>query len=250
MSTYTKRDSLFLSGSYPVPFEFNKNVVDVFDDMISRSVPLYGMVNSAIVDWTQRYYIEGTKIIDIGCSTGNTLLLMGTKIQDKKFKALGFDLSSPMIDRAKEKLKDIREKTSTFNHDIEFSVKDAFNVDYSGSSVVIINYTLQFINKEKRSQLLKKIYEKMLPGGILFISDKVLSDWDEFSVVEKDSYENFKESQGYSKMEIARKRQALENVLVPLRFSEQLDLIRNAGFLKVEPIIRWNNFLSVVSKKD
>ena len=90
----------------------------------------------------------------------------------------------------------------------------------------------------------------MRSSGIIYISDKVLSDWDEFSNLQRENYENFKESQGYSRTEIARKRQALENVLVPLHFSEQLELLKNAGFSKIDPIIRWNNFMSVVAKKD
>lgn len=245
------KDLLFKSGGYPIPFKFNKKVVEVFDDMISRSVPLYRMVNSSILDWVRSYYQPGTKIIDIGCSTGTALLMIGSGIKDQKIIAKGYDLSVDMIEKANLKLQNLKVEDKSFNvHDISFETKDAFDVDYSGSSIVIINYTLQFIDKTKREDLLSKIYSRMCPSGIIYISDKVLSDWDEFSELERKSYESYKESMGYSKEEIERKKQALENVLVPLKFSEQLELLYKAGFSKVDPIIRWNNFMSLVAKKD
>lgn len=249
-----KKDSLFLSNEYPVPFKFNKKVVEVFDDMISRSVPLYHMVTSSIHDWVRRYYQSGSLIIDIGCSTGNTILFLAKNMNETPFKALGVDTSYEMIEKARVKLQDQKELSDGLQlesdfHDIRFEIKDAFDIDYSGSSVVIFNYTLQFISPDKRAGLLKKIYSELNEGGIVYISDKVLSDYDEFSQVEKECYEAYKESKGYSKEEIVRKRQALENVLVPLHFSEQLDLFKKAGFKQVDPIIRWNNFMSVVAKK-
>ena len=241
--TSEKTDHLFLTNHYPKPFSFNSDVANVFDDMINRSVPLYQEVLNCLAFWTGRFYQPGTTIYDIGCPTGSALTAI-LKNTNHQIHYMGIDNSKAMIDRAADKLTEINS-----NHDITFSCQDAVNTEYNNASIVILNYTLQFISVNKRKTLLTKIYQSLLPNGILFLSDKVRSNCPEFQEIITHDYESFKKSQGYSQTEIERKKEALENVLVCLSFNEELELLKEAGFQVFEPVLKWNNFTTFVALK-
>ncbi len=117
------------------------------------------------------------------------------------------------------------------------------------TSFVILNYTLQFMEIKKRRTLLQSIAQASVPGGILFLSEKVRSPHPEFQETTTALYEEFKYRQGYSQREIARKKEALENVLVPLTEDELKDMVRAAGFTHVESLLKWNNFITLVAIK-
>jgi len=239
-------DRLFESNKYPVPFAFNDEVAQVFDDMVSRSVPLYKEVALLVAEWTNKFYQQGTTIYDIGCSTGTTIDLAARYLShfDKSAAFVGIDTSEPMLARATSKLAGWSK-----DHRIELLCKNALDVQYTNASVVVVNYTLQFIPVGQRLTLLKMIYDGLVPGGILFLSEKLRSYCPEFHELVTDSYERFKEARGYSRTEIERKKEALDKVLVPLTLDEQSDLLRAAGFHYFEPMIRWHNFTSFIAIK-
>lgn len=240
-------DRLFAQGKYPAPFAFNEEVAQVFDDMVSRSVPLYREVAIAVAEWTDRYYQPGTKIYDIGCSTGTTIDLSARFLahSGKQAQYVGIDTSAPMLQRASAKLAGWKP-----THEIELLHTDALNVSYDNASIVIVNYTLQFIPVAQRAALLRKIYNGLRPGGILFLSEKLRSCCPEFHETVTDIYERFKESRGYSRTEIERKKEALDNVLIPLTLDEQSRMLTQAGFNHHEPMIRWHNFTTFIALKD
>ena len=238
----SERDNIFADTSgYPKPFAFNEEVVRVFDDMVSRSVPLYREATRMAVTWAHRFYRENTAIYDIGCSTGTTMAALGAALKHagRPASMIGIDNSAAMIDKAHEKLGPWRD----FHH-IDLRVEDVLDVKFENASVVIINYTLQFIPMAERKRLLAAIRNAMVPGGVLFLSDKVRGADPVMHEAMTHFYENFKRENGYSRTEIERKKEALDQVLVPLSFSEQLELIADAGFEQTEPVIKWNNFLS------
>jgi len=239
-------DRLFETGKYPVPFAFNDEVAQVFDDMVSRSVPLYKEVALLVAEWTNKFYQPGTTIYDIGCSTGTTIDLAARYLShfDRRANFVGIDTSEPMLARAKSKLAGWSRE-----HQIQLTNINALDMQYSNASVVIVNYTLQFIPVAQRLKLLKNIHDGLVPGGILFLSEKLRSCCPEFHELVTDSYERFKEVRGYSRTEIERKKEALDNVLVPLTLDEQSELLRSAGFNFFEPMIRWHNFTSFIAIK-
>lgn len=239
-------DRLFETGKYPAPFAFNDEVAQVFDDMVTRSVPLYKEVALLVAEWTNKFYQPHTTIYDIGCSTGTTIDLAARYLShfDKKASFVGIDTSEPMLARAKSKLAGWSKE-----HKIELTSTSALDVHYTNASVVIVNYTLQFIPVAQRLALLKKIHDGLVPGGILFLSEKLRSCCPEFHELVTDSYERFKEARGYSRTEIERKKEALDNVLVPLTLEEQSELLSAAGFKYFEPMIRWHNFTSFIAIK-
>jgi tRNA (cmo5U34)-methyltransferase len=237
------KDQIFASNSYPKPFEFNEQVARVFDDMAVRSIPLYEETIRSSVDWALDFYQSESKIIDIGCSTGTCIAAIAAN-SAYKINFVGVDSSASMIKKARIKL-----KSFVRDHSIDLKCEDALLSDYSGASVVIMNYTLQFVSITKRAELLQKIFDNMLDNGILFISDKLTSSCKEFNETIVNNYHAFKKSNNYSSTEIERKKETLENVLLPLSFEDEVSLIKNAGFSSVEPILKWNNFCSFVAIK-
>jgi tRNA (cmo5U34)-methyltransferase len=112
-----------------------------------------------------------------------------------------------------------------------------------------MNYTLQFIPIENRASLLKKIHESLIPGGGFILNEKVLSENELLDETFVEMHHNFKKGHGYSKMEISKKREALENVLVPLKLSKTMTLVREAGFTTVDIFFKWNNFAGLIALK-
>ncbi len=235
------KDDLFHRGPWPKEFAFGDEVVEVFDDMVSRSVPLYREVIAAAVHWTQEYLQEGTKVIDIGCSTGTFLELLGRFLK-KEATFVGIDNSEAMLKKAEEKLQEIAQKRP-----VELRCEDALQASYEGASVVVMNYTLQFLPLKNRLKLLKKIHEEMLPNGLLFLSEKIKSAHPRFQETMTLHYEAFKERNGYARTEIERKKEALENVLIPLSYDEQVAMIYESGFVHVDPLMKLHPFVTFVA---
>lgn len=226
-------------------FEFSKEVADVFDDMVSRSVPFYHEIGRIMIDLTDRFY-QGGPIYDLGCSTGTTLELLSKNFISKGLEVpimIGIDNSQAMLNKSHEKLAPLRLSN------LELREENIIDSSIENSGLVIMNYTLQFIPKEKRAELLKRIYSALKPGGIFLLSEKIHSPLPEVDSMITGLYYDFKKRNGYSDLEIAQKREALENVMTPITPKEQLQQLKNAGFQESEMIFRWYNFASYIAIK-
>jgi len=230
----------------PVPaFDFDQSVARVFDDMANRSIPHYQSVQSMIRELSLDWYKKGTKIFDLGCSTGNTILMLRKAFQEKDIavELVGVDNSVPMLEAAGHKL-----KAQGFS-DVSLVQEDLEKVDLQGASVVIMNYTLQFVPPLSREKIIRGIYEALSPPGILLVSEKTRQSDTNISRFFQQAYYGFKRSMGYSQMEISQKREALENVLIPYTRSEIERLFHRSGFQEVEPFFTWFNFSSYLCLK-
>jgi len=228
----------------PKPFEFNRDVVKVFDDMVSRSVPLYEEVIDLLLYWVHRYYVPGTKIYDLGCSTGTTFDVIARSMEDS-CHLVGIDNSIAMVEECRKKL----EWAESKNHIVDIHSGDILDLAIDNASFVIMNYTLQFIPVASRHQVLSKIFKGLQDGGVVFISEKVRSSNSEFQEACTWIYEDFKERRGYTKTYIARKKDALMNVLVPFTEEELRGALTAVGFENVEIAVKWNNFSTFVARK-
>ncbi len=228
-------------------FEFDETVASVFDDMLNRSIPFYDEIHKIILDILEYTFHNNDTIYDLGCSTGTTLTLLHNFLKFKKntsrFKLIGIDNSMPMIKKAKIKLQQ-NKITNT-----KLMCSDLEKIKLSTSGMIIMNYTLQFIPEKKRETLIKTIFDSLREGGIFIFSEKIISNNENINDLLTTLYYNFKKRNGYSEIEIAQKREALENVLIPLAPNSQIELLKNAGFKKVETIFRWYNFASFIGIK-
>jgi len=234
----------------PKPFEFDNEVVSVFDDMVSRSVPLYCEVIDLAIYWFEKYYVPGTRVYDLGCSTGTTLDVLArasrTLINETNnpCQFVGIDNSEAMVSACKEKL-----EWATKDNIVDIRCGDIIEAGISNASFVIMNYTLQFVPVAGRQELLHSISAGLNPGGILLLSEKVRAECSELQETCTWIYEDFKERRKYTKREIARKKEALMNVLIPFTEGELRSALSSAGFDNVEIVAKWNNFTSFVARK-
>ena len=221
-------------------FEFDEEVASVFDDMIARSVPFYKENMELVCTLLAKGVSEGAVVYDLGCSTGSLLIDLAKRRPD--LRLVGLDSSEAMIERA-------RKKAKAFGVAVEFEVADILNYPFLEAGAMVSNYTLQFVRPREREKLVRKIAEAIEPGGLFVCSEKIISEDKWLDKVLVEIYFDFKRSQGYSEYEIAQKREALENVLVPYTLTENIQMLKDAGFGFVEPIFRWANFATFLAKK-
>lgn len=225
-------------------FKFGTTVVNVFDDMVSRSVPYYNEMQRMLAEIAADHVKEGTFVYDLGCSTGTTLIGLDELIpSDIRF--IGIDESQEMLDKC-----DVKLKEAGFVRPYDLVAGDLHqHLPISNGSVVILCLTLQFVRPLYRERLLRNIYEGLNPGGVLLLVEKVLA---ESSVFNRDFikyYYNYKRRNHYSELEISQKREALENVLIPYKLSENMLLLKEAGFADCEIFFKWYNFSGMIAYK-
>jgi len=238
------KDKLFTSGTIAEDFTFNDQVAEVFDDMLNRSVPYYSAIIDGIAGLLQQQTLPGRTVYDLGCSTGTTLLELARRLPDSGYRFVGIDSAPAMIKKAKLKAELFTKSTV-----IDFIEGDITTAELKGAGAILCNYTLQFIRPMIRLQFVQRLYESLPNGGICFLSEKIISHDRKLNREFIAMHHQFKRRQGYSELEIAAKREALENVLVPFSIEENIDLLRQAGFQSVETFFQWFNFVALVALK-
>lgn len=241
----SQRDTLFAKPKdMIVDFEFDEQVVSVFSDMIRRSVPGYGTLVTLIGLLAEQYVQPQSNIYDLGCSLGATTLSIHHRVRSTPCRMISVDNSKAMVRRCKNNI-----PADQGNSSIEVLCSDILDMEIQNASVVVINLTLQFIDPSLRLKLLETIYQGLLPGGALIISEKLcFEDMEEQSFQER-MHIAFKKANAYSELEISQKRSALENVLVPDTTQAHLSRLRQAGFTSAYQWFQCFNFNSIVAVK-
>ncbi|HLO81386.1 MAG TPA: carboxy-S-adenosyl-L-methionine synthase CmoA [Chitinophagaceae bacterium] len=240
-----KGDTIFNEEIPLVPdFKFTSKVANVFDDMVTRSVPYYPEMQRMIGELAGDHYQPGTVIYDLGCSTGATLIHMDQFVpEDIAFT--GVDDSESMLEKCRSKLDEykIQRKMNLVCADLND------NVHIENASVVVLCLTLQFIRPINRLKLLRQIFNGMNKDGVLILVEKVLAEDSSFNRKFIKYYYDFKRRNNYSELEISQKREALENVLIPYKLSEDITLLKEAGFSNVDTFFKWYNFAGIIAQK-
>jgi len=225
-------------------FTFDKQVVEVFPDMISRSVPGYNTIIETIGQLSHNYVTENSNIYDLGCSLGAATLAMRKSISADGCKIIAIDNSSAMVERCQMHINAFKGKTP-----VEIIEGNILNTEINNASMVVLNFTMQFIEPERRAELIKKIYQGLQPGGLLVLSEK-MSDQDPVCAeLLTDLHHNFKRANGYSELEISQKRTALEKVMLTDNLPNHIKRLSDAGFGHITPWFQCFNFFSIVAIK-
>jgi tRNA (cmo5U34)-methyltransferase len=239
------RDVLFQEESATRDFTFDKKVAQVFDDMVSRSVPFYDELQRMLADLALQFLPEQEgRVCDLGCSTGTTLdLILSNPACPPTTHGYGIDNAQAMLDQAREKLEThVRAKRITLTAaDLDSDLK------LPAVNVMLMNWTLQFVRPIHREGLLRRIHGSLLPGGALLMAEKVLVEDSLLNRLYIELYYRYKARQGYTAEEIQRKRESLENVLVPYRVEENVELLKRCGFATVDTCFRWFNWAAFVA---
>lgn len=225
-------------------FTFNNNVANVFNDMVSRSVPFYHEIQRMITEIAADFAPKGKSVYDLGCSTGTTLLNLD-QVLDPSIKFVGIDNSEDMLEkcRANFKAAEVKRPYDLTCGDLNQGVM------MDNPSVVVMCLTLQFVRPLYREKLVRSICEQLDDLGCLILVEKVLGEDSMFNRLFIKYYYEMKRRNHYSEMEISQKREALENVLIPYKLLENRELLLASGFRYVDTFFKWYNFTGMVAVK-
>ena len=224
-------------------FTFGPETAAVFDDMLDRSVPFYTEVQRMIAEMVGDLAVDQTNIFDLGCSTCRTFRLLENLVQDVTF--IGIDDSAAMLARADQEL-----QQAGFKRRYELRHQDLHQeLRLENASVILLSLTLQFVRPLYRERLMQAVYNGLNHQGALILVEKVLSRETLVNRLFIKYYHDLKRRNGYSDIEIAQKREALENVLVPYRLDENEQLLRSVGFTQIEVFWKWYNFCGLLAVK-
>ena len=225
-------------------FAFDAQVVEVFPDMISRSVPGYNTIIDTIGRLSQTYVTENTNIYDLGCSLGAATLAMRKSIKAKKCQIIGVDNSMDMVNRCKMHVDAFKGDTPV--NIVHGNIEE---IAIENASMVVLNFTLQFIEKSARQALLSNIAKGLKPGGLLVLSEKISNKDSCIDQVLIDLHHNFKRDNGYSELEVAQKRSALEKVMLTDSLEVHQTRLAEAGFAHSALWFQCFNFTSMIAIK-
>jgi tRNA (cmo5U34)-methyltransferase len=219
-------DTLFASPlDQTTDFRFDEAVARVFPDMIKRSVPGYTTIIPMIGLITQRYAQDNSVCYDLGCSLGASTLAMRHGLENTKARIVGVDNSESMIERCQHYIELDNDQAP-----VELVCDDIRAIDFEPCSVVTLNFTLQFLPIEDRLPLLQRIYDALLPGGVLILSEKLHFDQTMQQSEQQELHWLFKRANGYSDLELSQKRNAIENVLITDTKETHLSRFHSCGF--------------------
>ena len=236
------RDKLFNDDIDIADFRFDDSVVKVFDDMVKRSVPGYESMIQMVGLVARMHGKDNTNYYDLGSSTGAITLAIALNNNHKNNQFIAIDNSPEMVNECQKNL-------SSKIKNLKVICSDVNDIEIENASIVVLNLTLQFIDINARAKLIEKIYNGLNPGGVLIISEKIHFDDKESQDQITKLHLDFKRANGYSELEIANKRQAIENVLVTETKKDHINRLKKCGFIETNCYFQCLNFVSFLSVK-
>lgn len=242
-----QKDTLFAKPLQSIAgFRFDEEVVAVFSDMIQRSVPGYETIIHMTGVLAERFAQTHSHCYDLGCSLGGSSFTMREQLTGRDCKIIAIDNSQAMLDRLQALL---QQHSQTTDIPVELRCEDIVDSAIENASVVVLNFTLQFIPLPQRQALLDKIFRGMRSGGILVLSEKIRFQDSHLDQLNIDLHHAFKRANGYSDLEISQKRSALENVLLPETLDTHQQRLQQAGFNNCDVWFQCFNFASLIALK-
>ena len=226
------------------PFTFDVSVADVFEDMIRRSVPGYGLTLQLMASVAHSLLKNDALCYDLGCSLAAGMLALDRGLSGKSARIVGIDNSKAMLEKASGIL-----EGASMHSDWELIESDVTDFDYEPHQLSVMNFTLQFIPAELRERFLTKIFDALIPEGVLVLSEKVVFEEESENTLQIQMHHDFKRMNGYTDLEISQKRTALENTLIPESIDMHVSRLKNVGFKQVFPWLQAFNFVSLIAIK-
>ena len=240
------RDTVYRTEDPGEPFRFNDEVAAVFPDMLRRSIPGYATSLEAIGSLAARYVRDGSNCYDLGCSLGAASLAMRQGIRAKGCRITAIDNAPAMIERCRSIVREecLRDPAASPVYVIEGDIREA---GLTNASMVVLNYTLQFLPLAQRDAMIRRVFDGLNDGGLLVLSEKVVDPDPAMEALLVELHHEHKRRNEYSALEISRKRAALENVLIPETVDKHRDRLLRAGFSSAAVWLRYFNFVSIIA---
>ena len=240
-----QKDTLFATPIANLgDWQFDDKVAEVFPDMIQRSVPGYSNIITMIGMLATRFVTANSTIYDLGCSLGAATLSIRRNIKAENCKIIAIDNSAAMIERCQRYVYAYKANTP-----VEIIEDDILNINIQNASMVVLNFTLQFIAPTVRQQLINRIYQGLNPGGVLVLSEKFNFSDKKIESLLFNMHYDFKRANGYSELEISQKRNMLENTMLPDSIDNHKARLRAAGFDHCDLWFQCFNFGSLLAIK-
>lgn len=234
-------------------FEFDEEVAAIFENMATRSIPLYGeahRLHAMIVETHMNCQIgiesrKSISILDIGASVGGFLTALCNRLQcDPKispdaFTYMATDPSAAMV----EEFKRVHPWASVACCDAATPTGGESSYD-----IALLMYVLQFVPAGERDDVLAEVYKSMRPGGILFLGQKERVR-ESVNPIFSMEYIRWRMDNGYSQKEIAAKTRALESVMWPESIEETRNRLHRVGFNHVRETTRWLQFSTLMARR-
>ncbi len=246
MDRVMARDTVYKAQDPNEPFRFNAEVAAVFPDMLRRSIPGYEASLEAIGSLAARYVRPGTRCYDLGCSLGAATLAMRQGIRADGCRIVAVDNAPAMIERCRSIVRDECRRQPD-GAPIDLVEGDILDTGISNASMVVLNYTLQFLPLADRETMIMRIAAGLNDGGLLVLSEKVVDPDPAMEALLVELHHEHKRRNDYSALEVSRKRAALENVLVPETVAQHRDRLLQAGFRSAAVWLRFFNFVSIIA---
>lgn len=238
------KDNIYANQQAVKDFTFDERVVEVFPDMIQRSVPGYATIVSTMGKLAGQYAQNNSNLYDLGSSLGAVTLSMRRNIDKQNCQIIAVDNSAAMVERCKLHLEGFRSDVP-----VTVELADINDIEINNASVVALNFTLQFIPQPQRFALLEKIYQGLNHGGVLLLSEKIKGENTLVDDLLIDLHHDFKRANGYSELEISQKRSAIENVMRPETLTAHFERLSHIGFQHAQVWYQCFNFCSMIAIK-
>ncbi|WP_169813485.1 methyltransferase domain-containing protein [Nocardia vaccinii] len=206
----------------------------VFGNMLSRSIPEYDVMRQTVLSCGLEFVAPNSAIVDCGASDGGAIAPFVDRFADE-CRYLCIESSEPMANALRHRF--------SKHSSVEIYRKDlrCFYPEVAADLTLSV-LTLQFIPIEHRQRVVRNIFEHTRPGGALVLVEKVLGADAEIDEMMVRLYHRHKYENGYSREQIDRKALSLEGVLVPVTADWNIELLRQAGFDRIDCFWRWMNF--------
>ncbi len=215
-------------------WSFGGDVCDKFDEHVAKSVPLYNIGHDLILKIADFFINDQSVCYELGCSTAKLTHDLAKRNDNKKARFIGIDIQEPMINKAKERCKGMKNVT--------LKALDILDVEFEKADLIIAYYTIQFVRPKNRQILFDRIFQALNWGGAFLLFEKVRGPDARFQDMMMTIYTDFKIDQGYSSDEIVGKTRSLKGVLDPFSSQGNRDLLTRSGFVDIMTVMKYVSF--------
>ncbi len=236
------RDRIFLEDA-PETFRFDDAVARVLPDMLRRSIPGYSALLHMIGVLAGEVVVSKSRVYDLGCSLGAVSLAIRHGIGARDAHLIAVDNSPAMVQRCREVM-----SADSGLCPVEVIEGDITDFPLDDASLIVLNFTLQFAPPAERELILARVAGALRPGGVVVLSEKTTEHDAELEDFWTRMHDAFRRSNGYSNLEMSRKREALERVLIPQTTKSYEEMLVRVGLVPFQ-WFRCLHFVSFIGKK-